>query len=235
MKRFLVLPVLLSLGLVLTPVRAAETAPHYLAPGAIDLKAVVPPPPEAGSVGARGDLETVLQVQAGRTPIETAWARLIERDTFLNHAQVLGPWFTKENLPLTMAFLKAASDDLYAASKGAKELYPRPRPFRTDPAVRPCVEAPSSGSYPSGHSAQAFLWAEVLSDVFPEYRTELLARAHQAAWGRVIGGVHFPSDLVGGRLLAEAVVEALRKNPAYRADLEKCRAEVAPFLLKKAA
>ena len=82
---------------------------------------------------------------------------------------------------------------------------------------------------------RAFVWAAVLGEIFPDRQAELNTWAHQVAWGRVMGGVHFPTDLMGGRILAEAVVEALRKNPAYRADIEKCRAEVAPFLLKKAA
>src|SRR5690348_14310375 len=124
---------------------------------------------------------------------------------------------------------------MFAISRGAKGLFPRPRPPRTDPAVQPCVELADSGSYPSGHSMQAFVWAAVLSEIFPEQREALYARAHQAAWGRIIGGVHCPNDLVGGRLLGEAIVEQLKKSPAFREGLEKCRAEAAGAQLKKAA
>jgi membrane-associated phospholipid phosphatase len=47
--------------------------------------------------------------------------------------------------------------------------------------------------------------------------------------------VHFPSDDVGGRMVAQAIVAELRKSPAYRTAVEQCRAEAAPFRLKKAA
>jgi acid phosphatase (class A) len=235
MKRLaprLLLAVVLSIG----SVAAAEKPPlHFIAPGAIDLKAVLPPPPGPGSPGALADLETVLRVQATRTPNDISWARLIERDEVFLHAQVLGPWFNRESLPVTAAFLKEVSDDMYAVSRAAKELFPRPRPPRVDASVIPCVNLPESGSYPSGHSMQAYVWAAVLSEIFPDRETDLMARAHQAAWGRVIGGVHFPSDTIGGRFLADAIIAELRKNPAYRSGIERCRAEVAALTLKKAA
>lgn len=235
MKSRACLTVLLGIVLGFAPAHATELAWHFLAPGAVDLKAVLPAPPAAGSPGALGDLEAVLQMQAARSPNDIAWAKFIERDNAFNNSQVLGAWFAKDKLPATAELLREVTEDMVLAGKGAKDLYPRPRPFRTDPAVHPCVDRPDSGSYPSGHSQQAFVWAEVLSDIFPEHRAELLARAHQAAWGRVIGGVHFPSDLVGGRIVAEAIIDALRKNPAYRTAIEKCRAEAAPYLTKKAA
>lgn len=235
MKRF---PALITLAAVLlaTPCLPAETpALHFLKPDAIDLKAVLPAPPAPGSLAAEADLETVRQMQASRTPSDVAWAKFIVRDNVFNNASVLGAWFTKENLPVTAAFLKEVSDDMYAMSRTAKDLFPRPRPFLADPSIKPCVDRPTSGSYPSGHSMQAYFWAAVLGDIFPEQQAALADRAHQAAWGRVIGGVHFPSDTIGGRLLGEAIIEAIRKNPEYRAGIEKCRAEAASFLLKKAA
>ena len=49
------------------------------------------------------------------------------------------------------------------------------------------------------------------------------------AWGRVIGGVHYPTDLAGGRLLGAAIVEELNANPAFEAALDKAKAEVEAF------
>jgi acid phosphatase (class A) len=88
------------------------------------------------------------------------------------------------------------------------------------------VEKPAGYGYPGGYAALVFVRAGVLAELFPEKRTELLAQAHQRAWARVIGGVHFPSDLVAGRLLGEAVVSALLENSVFLAALEKARAEV---------
>lgn len=99
----------------------------------------------------------------------------------------------------------------------------------------PCVDKPTTDSYPSGHSSRAWLWATILSEIFPERRTELMDRARAVAWGRVIGGVHFPTDLIGGKLMGEEIGAEILKNPKARAAVEKCRAEAQPFLLKKAA
>jgi acid phosphatase (class A) len=181
------------------------------------------------------DLETVLQVQATRTPAEVAWAKRIERDSLYDFADVLGPWFTRGNLPFTAEFFEEAGRDLQAASDRTKGLFARPRPPAVDPRVHPCVSVPASFSYPSGHSTREMVRALLLQEIFPERREELLAWAHRAAWSRIIGGVHFPTDDVGGRLLAEAFVAELLKNPAARAALGRARAEAEPFLAAAAA
>jgi acid phosphatase (class A) len=228
------------LAVVAQPEKSAVAAPfaagNFIQADAIDWKTVLPPPPATGSVAALGDLETVLQVQAVRTPADVAWAKMIEKDhVFDDYGDVLGPWFEEKSLPVLAEFLHQVTTDAKAVSDRMKNLYLRQRPPAVEPTVRPCVEIPKSNSYPSGHSTRAFVWAAVLGDVFPDRQVELFTRAHRVAWGRVIGGVHFPSDDAGGRIAAQAIMAELRKNPAYRAAIEQCRAEVAPFLLKKAA
>ena len=218
----------------------AESAPrvaseYFLASDAIDLKQVLPVPPAPESLAAAADMEVVRQVEVWRTPEQVALAKFIENDNAFNHASVLGAWFTAANLPVTAQFLKEVTADANLVSRGTKKLFQRLRPPQVDPTLRPCVEVPASAGYPSGHAMRATLWAAVLSDIFPEQKAALEARAQNARWSRVIGGVHFPSDVIGGRLLAEAIMRELRKNPAYEAKVKKCRAEAEPHLLKKAA
>ena len=209
---------------------------HFMHGDAADWKAVLPPPPAKGSVAALADLETVLQVQASRTPADVAWAKLTEKDNyFSDYGEVLGTWFEARNLPGLDNFIRQVTGDVQTVNKKVKDLYPRTRPFALEPTVQPVVNLPTSNSYPSGHSLRAYVMAAVLGDVFPDRQAELFAQAHRIAWARVIGGAHFPSDTIGARLVARVIVEELRKNPAYRAAVEQCRAEVAPFLLKKAA
>jgi acid phosphatase (class A) len=242
-RRSLSLWLILLLGAVALPLRAespeqkapAAAAP-FLQPEAVDWKACLPAPPAPGSVAALGDIETVLQVQAARTPEDIAWAKLIEPEkVFVDYGDVFGPWFEEKNLPVLAAFLTQVTSEARQVSDRMKDLYPRQRPPAVEPTVQPVVKIPKSNSYPSGHSLRAFVWAAVLSDVFLDRQADLFARAHKIAWGRVIGGVHFPTDTIGGRIAAQAIVAELRKSPVYRAAVEKCRAEVAPFLLKKAA
>jgi acid phosphatase (class A) len=216
--------------------KATPAVARFLQPEAVDWKSLLPPPPAPGSIAAWGDLETVLQVQAERTAADVAWAKLVEQDkVFDDYATVLGSWFEAKNLPVLADFLTQVTTDSWLTGNRMKNLYPRQRPPAVDAAVQPVVKIPHSNSYPSGHSLRAYVWAAVLGDVFPERQAELFTQARKVAWGRVIGGVHFPTDTIGGRVAAQAIVAELRKSPAYQALLEKCRAEVAPFLLKKAA
>ena len=217
-------------------VEKAPAPAHFVQPDAVDWKTLLPPPPAPGSVAALADVETVVQIQAARTPADVAWAKLIEQDKpFLDFGDLFGPWFDEKTLPVLADFLGQVTTDARQVSDRMKDLYPRKRPPIVEPTVQPVVNIPKSNSYPSGHSLRAYVWAAVLGDVFPDRQADLFTRAHRVAWGRVIGGVHFPSDTIGGRIAAQAIVAELRKSPAYQALVAKCRAEVAPYLLKKAA
>lgn len=206
---------------------AAPVAPQFVKLEAFDFRALLPEPPAAGSLAARTDLEAVLQVQAWRTPEQVAWARVVDKDSVFLHAEILGAGFTAERLPVTAAFFKRVADDMRALDGAAKKPFLRPRPTTIDPRVQPCVTLPTSTSYPSGSAMQAFVWAELLAEAVPAKRTELMARAHRAAWGRVIGGVHFPSDVVAGALLADVYLAEARKSAAFREAFAACAAELA--------
>ena len=203
---------------------------HFVKPTGVDCAKVLPPPPAPGSLSARADLEAVLQAQEWRTPEQVAWAKRIDKNDAFMYADVLGAWFTRENLPVTAAFLKDVDEDRHEVTEVAKNLFARARPWVVDPRVQPCVAKPTNDSYPSGHCASIFTRAGVLAEIFPEKREQIFAFAHRAAWGRVYAGVHFPSDLVGGWLLAEPLVAEFKKVPAFQAQVEKCRAEVARWL-----
>jgi len=41
--------------------------------------------------------------------------------------------------------------------------------------------------------------------------------------------VHYPTDDVGGRILAEAMVKRLKGQEAFRAAVAKCRAEMSAY------
>jgi hypothetical protein len=113
-------PRLLSLGLLaaalsLNPAAAQEYAMnaaavgkggHFVKPAEFEIARILPEPPAPDSLAAQADLETVLQVQAWRTPEQEALAKAVDKDTPFNHASVIGAWFTKENLPVTAAFLE---------------------------------------------------------------------------------------------------------------------------------
>ncbi|MDB4337519.1 phosphatase PAP2 family protein [bacterium] len=71
-------------------------------------------------------------------------------------------------------------------------------PFKSD-----YLSTANSPSYPSGHTAQAFYIANVLSDMYPSLSDDFYRLAEMIANSRIDRGVHFPSDNEAGKLLAD--------------------------------
>jgi undecaprenyl-diphosphatase len=82
-----------------------------------------------------------------------------------------------------------------------KTIWPIPRPCMPD------VNCPSDPSFPSGHAGTAFIIAMAAS-FFIKKRTMLLLYSYAAliAISRLLLGVHTPFDVIGGALLAIAIV-----------------------------
>lgn len=96
-----------------------------------------------------------------------------------------------------------------AVNLAIKPLWRRRRPDRTAHAVPGArhVPMPSSGSFPSGHSAAAFAFAAGVGDVRPPAAVPLQALAATVAYSRVHTGVHYPGDVVAGALVGTALAQ----------------------------
>jgi membrane-associated phospholipid phosphatase len=107
----------------------------------------------------------------------------------------------------------------------------RPRPFdalANAPGLLPAPETviahPSSFSFPSGDASLAMGAAVAFAYVSPRYRVPLLLLGISAALARVVVGVHYPFDVVGGiavgivsGLAAPRVIALLRRRLRWRA------------------
>ena len=82
-----------------------------------------------------------------------------------------------------------------------------------------------SYSDPSGHSTYGAASGIPLANMVPEKRCELSARAWDYGESRVVGGLHFPTDVESDRIEATAMV-ALMQNAEFRADLAAARVEL---------
>lgn len=92
-----------------------------------------------------------------------------------------------------------------------KPLLPRDRPDRElhQVIVARHVPLPASTSFPSGHSASAFAFANGVSGEMPELAVPLRLAAAAVAWSRIHTGVHYPGDVVTGSLVGGAVGETV--------------------------
>jgi acid phosphatase (class A) len=206
---------------------------HYLRADTVDLSAL-PAPPQVGTLAALADLETVLQLQAWRSEEQVAFAKRVDHLDAFDAGAAVGAWFTRERLPRCAQLLEEALGDGEAMNHAAKLKFKRLRPPFQDTRVRPVtpLQKPTGTpgapfySYPSGHATSIFLLAELVAALVPGRAEAVQGWAHRAAWSRMLAGVHFPSDAVGGQLLASITFATLKGNPAFLAALERCQAEV---------
>jgi acid phosphatase (class A) len=197
-------------------------------PSAFDLRRLLPPPPAAGSAEQRAELDAMLHIQAERSPTEVEKARADAAVSVFRFADALAnpPQFDARSLPLTAALFRDLEDEESAVMEPAKVGFARPRPFTAEPRLSPVLERPRSASYPSGHSTWARAAALVLSDMVPERRTQILARASEYAHNRVVAGVHYPSDVRAGELAGTALAAVLFACPQFRSEEKAATTEL---------
>lgn len=200
--------------------RAAASA-SYLTPSQIAITDF-PAPPAAGSSEDQADLAAVLQWQKDRTPEQCAAAMAQSNESFDAFFGDVSP-FAKPLPAGAAAFFKRVSDDSGSASRFIKKTYNRNRPFAASPEVNPCLGRIQGFSYPSGHATASHLFGLILSDLLPRQGAIFMRNADQAALNRVIGGVHYPSDVEAGKRLADRLYKDMRANPAFAADEESLR------------
>jgi acid phosphatase (class A) len=206
------------------PATALPAAPFssggYLTPVSLNLYRLLPPPPEAGSAQERAELDELLRLQATRTPAEVRRAQEDATVSIFRFADALGnpPGFNPRALPLTTELFQRIGRDEGLFMNPAKDDFGRPRPFTTEKRLAPVVSLPPSASYPSGHTTWAIAAAIVLSDMVPEQRRQIFARADEYAHNREVGGVHYPSDVAAGHLAGTALAEELFHSPRFVAD-----------------
>jgi acid phosphatase (class A) len=208
----------------------------YLAKSALpDSLSLVPPPPAPGSAALALDEDANRKALALRaTPRfaqATEDANLLFPRAAGTFSCALGAPVTEADTPHLYLVLRRVLSDAGASTGRAKDRYKRQRPFlvNKEPTCTPSEEADlgRQGSYPSGHSAAGWTWALVLAEVDPEHENEILVRGRAFGQSRVVCNVHWQNDVNEGRIMGAATVARLHADPAFRADLEAARKELA--------
>ncbi|KAB0672466.1 phosphatase PAP2 family protein [Oryzomonas sagensis] len=200
-----------------------------------DMIALLPPPPATGSTAFALDQET----SHASFPLRDSarWALAIQ-DADLSFPAAaesfscaLNARITEQDTPRLFRLLRRTLADAGNAVSRPKDTYKRPRPFMVN-GERICTpdyeqRLRTSGSYPSGHTTAGWTWALILSEIAPEQADAILVRGRAYGQSRIVCNVHWQSDVNEGRTVAAAVVARLHADPAFRADVEAARTELA--------
>lgn len=224
MRRSLSLALAILVLLAFQPLFAGEES--YIPAERIVCAMLLAPPPALDSGEQRSDMDTVAAMQRQRTPAQEAQVRADAEYSAFRFADVLGPEaFTADRLPRTAQLFKKIKHNVGQVLAPAKAAWSRPRPFVTNPDIHPCVDRPKGDSYPSQHSTFGTVTAIVLVNMVPEKAAEIHARGEQYRLHRIIAGVHYPSDVAGGRIVGSMLAAFLFQDPQFLAEFQQARSE----------
>lgn len=202
--------------------------------------ALIPPPPAPGSTALALDKEVSRNsLTLHKTP---RWALAAEDANLMfpraagTFSCALGTPITEQDTPHLYMLIRRTLADAGLSTYTAKNHYKRTRPFvvNKEPTCTPHDEGHlmKNGSYPSGHTAIGWAWALILSEIAPEQTDAILARGRAFGQSRVICNVHWQSDVIEGRFVGAAAVARMHSDPAFRAEIEAAKAELATVRAK---
>lgn len=193
-----------------------------------DMDVGVKPPPANDSAETKAEIELLLKYQREERTQEDIYQRIL----YENRTDLWDVFEHEAMFPVAAspAGRQLVKDALYEASyynKVEKWRYQRPRPIQLSPDLTLAIAGPPHSAYPSGHSCQSYIIALVLGVFQPERAEEFKQFAREIGQRREIAGVHYPSDGVAGRHIAEVIFAKLMENPEFTAQVEAVKAELA--------
>ena len=201
---------------------------------------LIPPPPAEGSAAFALDEEfSRKSIELRGTPrweLAAKDAELMFPEAGGTFSCALGAPITEKDTPHLYMLLRRTLADVGLSTYTAKNKYQRKRPFmkNKEPICTPDEKEllMKDGSYPSGHTAIGWAWALILTEIAPDRADAILARGRAFGESRNICNVHWHSDVVEGRFMGAAAVARLHADPAFRAEIEAAKAELASVRAK---
>lgn len=178
----------------------------------VDFNTGVKAPSLNNSDKTKNEIDQLIALKSKRS------LEIVERIKFENQAESVSVLLKTadiidvEKYPALNAFFEKTLPDLEYFILRDKMKFARLRPASLNAEIEPVIDNPSHASYPSGHAAQAYFYALVLSDVNPSAEIKYKEFASDVAHHREIAGIHYPSDSAAGVILATNYFNEIIKN-----------------------
>lgn len=111
----------------------------------------------------------------------------------------------RKNWQMICATLTGALLARFGVAEAIRYFYNRPRPFEVLADINQVLSHEPGSSFPSGHAAFFFAIAAGVSYYYPKTSILFYAAALSLSAARVVAGIHWPSDIVGGAFIGIAV------------------------------
>lgn len=166
-------------------------------------------PPRPGSTEEYEDLQQVIRQHRNNVV-----PRQLQRKCDEDATSLFIDYLANRGINVNNKKLKAVKNSCKIFIMELKESFDRPRPDEVAQAYgidwdSDYLESAQTPSYPSGHTTQAYVCAGWLSNQYPEHSKGLFTIAEVISQSRIDRGVHFPSDVDYGRIVAKDLLGIL--------------------------
>lgn len=195
----------------------------------IDWAIVLPIPPNIES-----EIAAVKLAQGNKSgKLWDQAAKDADLNIFKAYNSILGDEFNEINNPEIAALFDLTLKLSRPSLAKTKEIYLKLRPFEFDKNIELCPKVSASGSsYPSGHAAIGWLYGNILARIYKDKADLIYKRAREYGENRVVCGVHYPSDIIAGRIVGDVLLQKLENNAEFTKLLyfaqEKAKLRVKP-------
>lgn len=162
-----------------------------------------PEPPLNSSLETQEELEYLFLLQEEERPYMENLIDKADKDLASFFYEVCAEYQIDSMKPV----VEDISEKIATIVAFMKYSYNRPRPFQLadhyDIELYPMDSISAwSAAYPSGHTAQAEMLRLYYTNLYPELAEEWTRVSALISRTRMVGGMHYPSDIAGGILLA---------------------------------
>lgn len=136
---------------------------------------------------------------------------VVKRDNIEKSFQEI---FDKNNIKFPNKLISKLMKDSIMVIKDLKKYYSRKRPWEYIKSNKGVHKLDSMGtpSYPSGHSTQAELISNFLTNYYPDLKDEFTKMSDEISFSRNVARAHYPSDSNFGKKLGKKMSEFLIQN-----------------------
>lgn len=168
---------------------------------------------------------------ADRWWLATAHAQLAAPEAAQHFDCALGTRFARKPRPALTRLMNRLLVDADGLTRLLADRWPVPRPIKVIEGLEPCQrvnDAIRDGpSWPAVGAVAGAAWGEMFAVLAPDQGEGVRRTGREIGLSRAVCRMNWPGDVAAGAALGQRLYAAEAGSPAFAADLEAARAEVA--------